>query len=122
MSLPLTAIPQVVHSCPLALAAKSMTIRLALCTLCTLTLACVSQSLARGADADDWVDAMKQVHSRFKGDPGTFAQFGDSITVTMAFWAPLADDPKNMPTAMAEAHERVKKYLKADCWRKWKGA
>jgi hypothetical protein len=77
--------------------------------------------LGRAADAEDWVDAMKQVHARFKGDAGTFAQFGDSITVTMAFWAPLADEPKNMPTAMAEAQTRVKKYLKQDCWRKWKG-
>src|ERR1051325_6503112 len=46
--------------------------------------------------ADDWVAAMQQVHRRFTGQKGTFAQFGDSITVTMAFWSPLAGEPKNM--------------------------
>jgi lysophospholipase L1-like esterase len=64
---------------------------------------------------------MKKVHARFKGEKGTFGQFGDSITVTMAFWAPLAGEPKNMPAEMAKAHAVVKGYMKADCWSKWKG-
>ena len=37
----------------------------------------------------DWVEPMKQVHARFTGSRGTFALFGDSITVSLAFWAPL---------------------------------
>jgi lysophospholipase L1-like esterase len=86
-----------------------------------LALVCVVPVNSRAADADDWGEAMKQVHSRFKGEAGTFAQFGDSITVTLAYWSPLAYDPKNMSAAMAEAQGRVKKYLKPDCWRKWKG-
>ena len=44
-----------------------------------------------------WLEPMKKVHARFTGTPGTFAQFGDSITVSMAFWAPLRGEPKNMP-------------------------
>jgi hypothetical protein len=64
---------------------------------------------------------MKKVHARFKGTPGTFAQFGDSITVTMAFWAPLQYEPKKMSDEMKTAHELVKGYVKADCWSKWKG-
>jgi len=68
-----------------------------------------------------WQEPMKQVHSRFHGFTGTFAQFGDSITVTMAFWTPLADAPKEMSPEMARAVNTVKDYMKPDCWRKWKG-
>jgi lysophospholipase L1-like esterase len=68
-----------------------------------------------------WVEAMKKVHARFSGTRGTLAQFGDSITVSMAFWAPLAGEPKNMPENMAAAHPLVKRYMKPDCWAKWKG-
>jgi lysophospholipase L1-like esterase len=64
---------------------------------------------------------MKKVHANFKGTPGTFAQFGDSITVTMAYWAPLAYGAKNLDPDAAKAHELVKKYMKPDCWVKWKG-
>ena len=41
-------------------------------------------------DTQYWVEAMKKVHARFTGTNGTFAQFGDSISFTMAFWSPLA--------------------------------
>src|SRR4029079_4162039 len=68
------------------------------------------------ADDPDWVAPMKEVHARFKGAPGTLAAFGDSITVTMAFWAPLQGEPKNMPDDMRAAHAVVKEYLKPDCW------
>jgi lysophospholipase L1-like esterase len=78
--------------------------------------------LACAADTPYWVETMKKVHANFKGTTGTFAQFGDSITVTMAYWAPLEGSPKNMSPDMAKAHELVKKTMKADCWRKWKGA
>lgn len=37
----------------------------------------------------DWAEPMRAVHARFTGAPGTFAQFGDSITVTLAYWTPL---------------------------------
>ncbi|MBI3821820.1 MAG: SGNH/GDSL hydrolase family protein [Planctomycetes bacterium] len=82
--------------------------------------------IARPLNAGDkpapaWVEPMKKVHARFKGEKGTFACFGDSITVTMAFWSPLAAAPKNMPDDMAKAHTLVKTYMKPDCWSKWKG-
>ncbi len=70
----------------------------------------------------DWGDAMAAVHARFEGQRGTFAHFGDSITVSMAFWSPLRDEPKDMPPAAARAYRRVKDYMSADCWSKWKGA
>jgi lysophospholipase L1-like esterase len=71
--------------------------------------------------APSWVGPMKQVHARFTGTPGTLAQFGDSITVTMAYWAPLAHGPKDLPPEMARDLELVKKHMNADCWAKWKG-
>jgi hypothetical protein len=76
---------------------------------------------ANAAAAADWVTPMREVHARFTGTPGTFAQFGDSITVTMAFWAPLEAKPKNMNAEIAKAHDLVVSYLKPECWRTWKG-
>src|SRR5262249_607208 len=64
---------------------------------------------------------MKQVHARFKGTPGTFALFGDSITVSLAFWSPLAGEPKGMSPTMAKAHGLVKAHMKPECWSKWRG-
>ena len=84
-----------------------------------LVLCCAS---ALAQDPDYWVEPMQQVHARFHGTRGTFAQFGDSITVTMAFWAPLAYEGRNMSASAAEAHQRVKRYMKPECWRDWKGA
>ena len=52
-------------------------------------------------DAQALRQPMRKAHARFTGTPGTFAQFGDSITVTMAFWAPLQSKPKNMPSICA---------------------
>ena len=70
---------------------------------------------------EGWVEPMREVHARFKGTPGTFAQFGDSITVTMAFWAPLQSKPKNMSAEVAKAYDLVTRYQKTECWRDWKG-
>src|SRR5262245_6303731 len=58
-----------------------------------------------------WAEPMKKVRARFTGTKGTFACFGDSITVSMAFWAPLAGEPKNMSPEMAKAHALVKGYM-----------
>lgn len=68
-----------------------------------------------------WLEPMKKVHARFTGTPGTFAQFGDSITVTMAFWTPLEAAPKTMDAETARSHQLVKSYMKPECWRQWKG-
>jgi hypothetical protein len=69
----------------------------------------------------NWVEPMKKVHARFTGTRGTFACFGDSITVTMAFWAPLAEEPKNPTPEIAKAYALAKTRLKPECWNKWKG-
>jgi hypothetical protein len=59
-----------------------------------------------GKEAPAWAEAMREVHGRFTGKPGTLALFGDSIFVSLAFWAPLAGDPKDLTPAMAEALRR----------------
>lgn len=88
-----------------------------------ILLLSITSAFAGDKTKDDrtWVEPMKKVHARFTGTKGTLACFGDSITVTMAFWSPLAGQPKNMPPAMAKAHDLVKDYMKPECWSKWKG-
>src|SRR4030095_15637025 len=76
---------------------------------------------ARSGDSPPWVEPMKKVHARFTGVAGTFAHFGDSITVSMAFWAPLAGSPKNMSAGMEQALKSVEAYQKPKCWNGWKG-
>ena len=64
---------------------------------------------------------MARVHARFGGRPGTFAHFGDSITVSLAFWSPLRHDRKNAPPEMERAYRLVEERLRPECWRDWKG-
>src|SRR5436305_8270593 len=68
-----------------------------------------------------WVAPMKQVHAKFTGKKGTFAQFGDSITVTMAYWSPLQYEHKNLDETGQKAFDLVSAYMLKDCWGKWKG-
>jgi lysophospholipase L1-like esterase len=72
-------------------------------------------------DAAPWAAPMKKVRAHFTGTPGTLALFGDSITVSLAFWAPLRGQPRGMPDDMAVAYTLVKEYLKPECWDKWRG-
>ena len=66
------------------------------CTrLCSLTIAVLAVTAAGAAEKPAWCEAMRAVHATFHGTPGYIAQFGDSITYSMAFWSPLGwDDPE----------------------------
>jgi hypothetical protein len=64
---------------------------------------------------------MRAVHAKFAGKPGTLALFGDSITVTKAFWSPLAYAPKDLADPSGKNLELVKKHMLDDCWSKWRG-
>jgi len=68
-----------------------------------------------------WVEPMRKVHERFRGQKGTFACFGDSITVSMAFWASLRDGGKNMTPEARKDFDLVKARMKPECWAEWKG-
>lgn len=76
-----------------------------------------------GAPADEsgWREAMARVHARFGGRPGTFAQFGDSITVSLAFWAPIPQGRRDAPPEMERAYRIVEGRMRPECWRDWKG-
>src|SRR6476469_10001567 len=76
----------------------------------------------RADEAAAWVEPMRQVHAKFTGKPGTLALFGDSITVSKAFWSPLAYAPKTLPDPLGKNLELVKKHMQEDCWSKWRGA
>ena len=91
--------------------------------LVTLIFLCFALSaFTSDAPAPGWVEEMKKVHGNFKGKHGTIAEYGDSITLTMAFFTPLQYEIKNASPEMLQAQELLKKYLVADCWRNWKGA
>ena len=74
-----------------------------------------------GSENPYWADTMARVHEEFSGEKGTFAHFGDSITVTLAFWTPLLYTRKNASEEMEQAYTLVGKYLNKECWRNWKG-
>ena len=58
------------------------------------TLTVLVAAVAGAAGQPYWLDAMQAVHAKFDGTPGYVAQLGDSITYSLAFWAPLGwDDP-----------------------------
>lgn len=61
-----------------------------------------------------WLEAMKAVHSSFKGKPGYVAQFGDSITYSMAFWTPIGWDE---PDTYVTFEDGLPKRPKARRWR-----
>lgn len=89
----------------------------AACLPMVLSCACVAaQPRAPGSDANVWAPAMKKVHARFRGEPGTFALFGDSITVSKAFWFGLQYERKGADAEMVKAFELVNDYMLEDCW------
>ena len=72
---------------------------------------------------DYWVEPMAKAHAKWKGTQGTFGEYGDSITVTMAFWTPLLyGERKGMTPEMQEALDTARKYIHKPCWRSrpWK--
>jgi lysophospholipase L1-like esterase len=51
-----------------------------------------AERLKPGIQSPEVLKAMREVHSGFKGQAGYVAQFGDSITYSMAFWSPMSWD------------------------------
>ena len=60
--------------------------------------------------------AMKEVNAKFSGEQGTLALFGDSITVSRAFWFGLQSNRRNASAGMAKAFELVNNYMLKACW------
>jgi len=74
---------------------------------------------------EHWIGPMRKVHARFKGTPGTLAQYGDSITVTMAFLAPYGwgkkISAKNVTPEVARDIKVVESHGRLGDWKSWKG-
>ncbi len=77
--------------------------------------------LSRNQELLAWRANLVKVHAHFTGRKGTVAEFGDSISDTMAFWAPLEAAPRTGTPTTNRAYETVKAYQLPECWRDWKG-
>lgn len=67
--------------------------------LLTFAVTCFSKAAA-AENLPEWVEPMRKIHAEFKGDENYVAQFGDSITTSLAFWSPLGwDDPEQYLSA-----------------------
>jgi hypothetical protein len=73
---------------------------------------------------DYWVEPMKRVRARFRGTGGSLGQYGDSITITMAFMAPHSYGktciPPTCPPEVAAKLKVLDAYADRGLWRKWK--
>src|SRR5262245_41225465 len=74
-----------------------------------------------GEPPPDWADAVRRTHARFTGRTGTLALFGDSISVSLAFWAPLQAGSRRASPDLDRAVQQVRAHLKPECWRDWRG-
>lgn len=74
------------------------------------------QSPPSRPDRKVWIPAMKEVHAKFKGQKGSFAEFGDSITVSRAFWFTMRYHAEKGPPEMVKAFRLVNGYMIEDCW------
>ncbi len=73
------------------------------------------------ADNPAWVDAMRKVHAQSTGTPGVLIHLGDSITYSMAYFAPLQFSANaKMPSDSRRALRLIEGYMKEECFR-WKG-
>lgn len=67
--------------------------------LLNLSAMAAEPATALGEQPDEVWEAMRKVREGFQGEPGYVAQFGDSITYSMAFWSPLGwDEPQKYLT------------------------
>jgi len=69
---------------------------------------------AEEVESLDWVEPMRKVHAGFDGKQGYVAQFGDSITHSLAFWSPLGWDE---PQRYLEKDDGLPKKPKSERWR-----
>jgi len=82
-------------------------------------LACLTFRASAAEPA--WAENVKKIHASFKGTPGQVAQFGDSITFTMAFFTPMLYQPSNVPADLAPTLKWMVEYIQKPCWRDIKG-
>jgi len=62
------------------------------------------------------VDELKRVHARFHGTPGTVARWGDQLTATPEFFAPLREPHRNVDEPTAALLRGLQGRLARGCW------
>ncbi len=74
---------------------------------------------------DYWIEPMRKAHARFRGKPGTLAQYGDSITITNAYLAGFSHgkevSAKNCTAEVAAELAAITRYADRTLWNRWKG-
>lgn len=78
--------------------------------------AAMAEDFSSGPNKRGWVPSMRRVHARFQGEPGVFAEFGDSITASRAFWFTMRYHTDKGPPEMVEAFRLVGEHMIEDCW------
>lgn len=100
------------------------TIRFSL--LCAVTIAGVlgvapRQSANAQQQLPDWVPAMRRVAESASGEAGILLNVGDSISYSLAYFAPLQSiDQATAPRDVVSASATLDAFLKPECYR-WKG-
>jgi len=85
------------------------------------SLALLTVTSAVQADVPDWVPAMRRVRAMQLGEPGVVMNIGDSITYSMAYFAPLQHvNHSDAPPAVQKAIRTLDDFIQPDCYR-WKG-
>jgi hypothetical protein len=88
---------------------------------CVLAVSTANSVCAQPREPEPWAIAMRETHARFSGKPGTLALFGDSITVSLAFWAPLSSSPRGLSPELESDLKLVNSHIDPACWREWRG-
>jgi hypothetical protein len=73
---------------------------------------------AAAVQAEDpyWVEPMRAVHSDYAGPGGLISRFGDSITVSMAFFSALRWSHSNTTPEDDAALSWIQSYMSLSCW------
>lgn len=90
--------------------------RLCFRTVCVVTLALyISAEPTVAERPPSWVGPMRELHAGFEGKEGYVAQFGDSITHSMAFWSVMSWT--NPDEYLAEVNDGNPARPKSKRWR-----
>lgn len=74
------------------------------------------------AEEPDWIAPMRAVPTAGNGEPGVVLNIGDSITYSMAYFAPLQTlNDESLPPPVRESLATVNSHIKTECYR-WKGS
>ena len=83
-------------------------------TICLLAVALCVVSVQ--AQDPYWAEPMREVHASYTGPGGLISRFGDSITVSMAFFSPLRWSHTSTTPDDDAALAWIQSYMQSSCW------